>query len=293
MDHLPLRIFAYTDYRAFLKYAVQALKEKDPKFSQRWVLQRLGLKSSGWLADMLAGRRNLSRTQASVFGQILAMNAREELYFQTLVDYDQAKTLPEKNRCYEKILTFHEIPKDLVDPDRFEYFSHWYIPAIREYLLIEPFKGDAEKLAKRMRPAITAKQATQGIEVLERLGMVKRYASGELRPSVEHVKKQSQFSAPVHYYRYLKAQIELGMGAMETIPKEERDVSAVTLTLSEEGFAVLREELKELRRRMIRLSEEENRKFWQGVDGDSRRVYQAVLQLFPVSATRASKAVTP
>lgn len=293
MDHLPLRIFAYTDYRAFLKDAVQALKEKDPKFSQRWVLQRLGLKSSGWLADMLAGRRNLSRTQASVFGQILAMNAREELYFQTLVDYDQAKTLPEKNRCYEKILTFHEIPKDLVDPDRFEYFSHWYIPAIREYLLIEPFKGDAEKLAKRMRPAITAKQATQGIEVLERLGMVKRYASGELRPSVEHVKKQSQFSAPVHYYRYLKAQIELGMGAMETIPKEERDVSAVTLTLSEEGFAVLREELKELRRRMIRLSEEENRKFWQGVDGDSRRVYQAVLQLFPVSATRASKAVTP
>ncbi|MEK7394481.1 MAG: TIGR02147 family protein, partial [Fibrobacterota bacterium] len=282
-----------TDYRAFLKDAEQALKEKDPKFSQRWVLQRLGLKSSGWLADMLAGRRNLSRTQASVFGQILAMNAREELYFQTLVDYDQAKTLPEKNRCYEKILTFHEIPKDLVDPDRFEYFSHWYIPAIREYLLIEPFKGDAEKLAKRMRPAITAKQATQGIEVLERLGMVKRYASGELRPSVEHVKKQSQFSAPVHYYRYLKAQIELGMGAMETIPKEERDVSAVTLTLSEEGFAVLREELKELRRRMIRLSEEENRKFWQGVDGDSRRVYQAVLQLFPVSATRASKAVTP
>ncbi|MEN9308699.1 MAG: hypothetical protein RL173_2631 [Fibrobacterota bacterium] len=293
MDHLPLRIFAYTDYRAFLKDAVQALKEKDPKFSQRWVLQRLGLKSSGWLADMLAGRRNLSRTQASVFGQILAMNAREELYFQTLVDYDQAKTLPEKNRCYEKILTFHEIPKDLVDPDRFEYFSHWYIPAIREYLLIEPFKGDAEKLAKRMRPAITVKQATQGIEVLERLGMVKRYASGELRPSVEHVKKQSQFSAPVHYYRYLKAQIELGMGAMETIPKEERDVSAVTLTLSEEGFGVLREELKELRRRMIRLSEEENRKFWQGVDGDSRRVYQAVLQLFPVSATRTSKAVAP
>jgi uncharacterized protein (TIGR02147 family) len=293
MDHLPLRIFAYTDYRAFLKDAVQALKEKDPKFSQRWVLQRLGLKSSGWLADMLAGRRNLSRTQASVFGQILAMNAREELYFQTLVDYDQAKTLPEKNRCYEKILTFHEIPKDLVDPDRFEYFSHWYIPAIREYLLIEPFKGDVEKLAKRMRPAITVKQATQGIEVLERLGMVKRYASGELRPSVEHVKKQSQFSAPVHYYRYLKAQIELGMGAMETIPKEERDVSAVTLTLSEEGFGVLREELKELRRRMIRLSEEENRKFWQGVDGDSRRVYQAVLQLFPVSATRTSKAVAP
>lgn len=289
MDHLPIRIFDFTDYRAFLKDALQALKERDPKHSQRWVLQRLGMKSSGWMADLLAGRRNLSRPQVPVFAQILAMTAREELYFQTLVDYDQAKTLPEKNRCYEKILTFHEIPKDLVDPDRFEYFSHWWIPAIREYLLIEPYRGDPERLARRLRPAITAQQAAQAVEVLERLGMVKRYASGELRPSVEHVKKQSQFSAPVHYYRYIKSQFELGMNAMESFPKEERDVSAVTLVLSEEGFATLREELKELRRRMIQLSETENRKFWQGVDGDSRKVFQAVLQLFPVSSTRTAK----
>lgn len=289
MDHLPLRIFDYTDYRGFLKDALQALKDRDPKFSQRWVLQRLGVKSSGWLADMLAGRRNLSRTQSSLFSGLLALSAREEMYFQTLVDYDQARTLPEKNRCYEKLLTFHEIPKDLVDPDRFEYFSHWWVPAIREYLLVEPYRGNPEKLARKLRPAITTAQAKAAVELLERLGMVKRYASGELRPAVEHVKKQSQFSAPVHYYRYLKAQMELGLGAMESIPKEERDISAVTVTLSEEGFAALREELKELRRKMVQLSENENRKFWQGVEGDSRRVYQAVLELFPVSNTRGSK----
>lgn len=289
MDHLPIRLFDYTDYRSFLKDALQALKEKDPKFSQRWVLQRLGLRSSGWLADLLAGRRKLSRPQAALFSQILSLSAREELYFQTLVDYDQAKSLAEKNRCYEKLLTFHEIPKDLIDPDRFEYFSHWWIPAVREYLLVEPFRGDAERLASRMRPTITPAQAKSAVDVLERLGMVKRYASGELRPSVEHVKKQSQFSAPVHYYRYLKAQMELGMGAMESTPKEERDISAVTVTLSEEGFSKLREELKELRQRMIQLSEAENRKFWKGVDGDSRRVFQAVLQLFPVTTTRNAK----
>ncbi len=293
MDHLPIRIFDYSDYRAFLKDALQALKERDPRSSQRWVLQRLGLKSSGWLADMLAGRRNLSRPQASVFGQILALSAREELYFQVLVDNDQARTLPEKNRCYEKLLTFHEIPKDLVDPDRFEYFSHWWIPAIREYLLIEPYRGDAARLASRIRPAISPEQARQAVELLERLGMVKRYASGELRPAVEHVRKQSQFSAPIHYYRYLKAQMELGMGAMESTPKEERDISAVTLTLSGEGFAQMREELKELRRKMVKLSEEENKKFWQGVAGDSRRVYQVVLELFPVSGTRAAKEARP
>jgi len=282
MDHLPLRLFEYTDYRAFLKDALQALKEKDPKFSQRWVLRRLGMRSSGWLADLLAGRRKLARPRVEAFAQILSLSAREELYFQTLVDYNQARNLPERNRCHEKLLTFHEIPKDLVDPDRFEYFRHWWIPAIREHLLLEPYRGDPGKLARRLRPNITPEQAESAMALLERLGMVKRYASGELRPSVEHVKKQGQFSAPVHYHRYIKAQIELGMGAMESIPKEERDISAVTLTLSEDGFSTLKDELKELRRRMVQLSESENRKFWKGVEGDSRRVYQAVLQLFPV-----------
>ena len=73
------------------------------------------------------------------------------------------------------------------------------------------------------------------------------------------------------------------------IPKEERDVSALTLVLSEEGFRTFRQELKELRARMVQLSEAENKKFWTGVAGDSRRVYQSLLQVFPVSQVRNSR----
>ena len=83
--------------------------------------------------------------------------------------------------------------------------------------------------------------------------------------------------------------MELGLDAVERIPKEERDVSALTLVLSEDGFRTFREELKELRARMVQLSESENRKFWTGVSGDSRRVYQSLLQVFPVSQIRGIK----
>ncbi len=278
-------IFHYTDYRAFLKDALQALKEKDPKMSQRWIQQRLGVKTSGWLADLLAGRRKLGRAQLEVFARILNLSAREELYFQTLVDYMHATSTPNRNRAFEKLASFHEVPRDIIDPDRFEYFGKWYYGAIRELLLIEPYKGDPARLARSLNPPITPAQAKEAISVLERLGMVKRYASGELRPSVEHVKKASHFG-PDHYYRYIRAQMELGIDAVERIPKDERDVSALTLVLSEEGFRTFREELKELRSRMVQLSEAENRKFWPGVTGDSRRVYQSLLQVFPVSQHR-------
>lgn len=283
-----IQIFQYTDYRAYLKDALQLLKEKDSRISQRWIQQRLGVKTSGWLADVLAGRRKIGRPQLEAFAGILSLSAREELYFQTLVDYVHAPNLPARNRAFEKMASFHEVPRDLIDPDRFEYFSKWYYGAIREWLLIEPYKGDPVRLAKALNPPITPVQAQEAISVLERLGMIKRYASGEMRPAVEHVKKLSHFG-PEHYYRYIHAQIEMGIDAVERIPKEERDISALTLTLSEEGFLAFRQELKELRTRMVQLSETENKKFWPGVHGDSRRVYQSILQLFPVSQTRTPK----
>ena len=287
-----IQIFHYTDYRPFLKDALQALKEKDPKMSQRWIQLRLGVKTSGWLADLLAGRRKLGHSQLEAFSLLLSLSAREELYFQTLVDYVHAPNVPARNRAFEKLATFHEVPRDLIDPDRFEYFSKWYYGAVREWLLIEPYKGDPARLARSLNPPITAIQAKEAIAVLERLGMIKRYASGEMRPSVEHVKKLPHFG-PDYYYRYIRSQMELGIDAVERISKEERDVSALTLVLSEEGFLTFRQELKELRTRMIQLSESENKQFWPGIDGDSRRVYQAILQVFPVSRAHAPKEPQP
>lgn len=280
-----VNIFEYTDFRAWLKDVFQALKDRDPKFSHRYILLRLNVKSSGWLADMLSGRRLLNRSHLLGLSRVLGLSPREELYFETLADYNQSKSLVEKNRAYEKILTFHEIPKDIVDADRFEYFSKWYYSAIREYLLIEPFRGDYARLGRRLRPAITTSQAKEAIELLEKLNFIKRLASGEYRPTTEHVKKQSQFSQ-VLYFQYLKSQMELGTMALERFPKEERDFSAVAVTLSQDSFQIIREDIKALRQKMIQLSETENKKFWNGIQGDTRRVFQGVFELFPVSSTR-------
>lgn len=288
----PVDIFQYTDFRAWLKDVFQSLKDRDPKFSHRFILLRLNVKSSGWLADMLSGRRMLNRTHLLGLSRVLGLSPREELYFETLADYNQAKNLIEKNRAYEKILTFHEIPKDIIESDRFEYFSKWYYSAVREYLLIEPFRGDFARLGRHIRPAISPAQARESIDLLERLGFIKRLASGEFRPATEHVKKQSAFS-PVHYFQYLKAQMELGISALERTPKEERDISALSVTLSYDSFQAIREEIKALRQKMIQISEAENKKFWNGIQGDTRRVYQGVFELFPVSLTRNSHEENP
>ena len=286
------QIFQYTDYRLFLKDALQDLKGRNPKASQRWVQQRLGIKSSGWLADLLAGRRKLEHSRLEIFAQLLSLSPREELYFQALVDYAHAPNASGRAAAFEKLASFQEVSCDLIDPDRFEYFGKWYYGAVREWLLIEPYRGNPAHLASSLNPPITTAQAKEAIAVLERLGMIRRHAGGEMRPATEHVKKLAHFG-PEHYYRYIRSQMTLGLDAVERISKDERDVSALTLALSSAGFRTFCQELKDLRKRMIQLSEEENKKGQACTLPGSRRVYQAILQVFPVSRAHAPKEPQP
>lgn len=281
-------IFNYTDLLSFLKDGFQELKERDSKFSQRYVAARLGIQSTGWLADLFSGRRPLPRKHLAKFSSLLELSAREESYFETLVEYSQAKCLEEKNRAYKKLLTFHEISRDLVENDRAEYFDKWYYPVVRELLLIAPFRGDYALLARKLMPAITQSQAKQAIELLERLKMIKKYANGEYRPTVEHVKKNSVFSS-VHYYKYVRSQMELGLDAFDHFAKEERDISAITVALSEESFRTVQEDLKALRQKMIQLSENDNKKLWGVLKKDSRRIYQGVFEVFPGTKMKGGK----
>lgn len=289
MNQGTFDIFHYTDYRAFLKDALKSMKEKDFRYSQRFIMQKLGIKSGGWLADILSGRKNITRSKLLKLSEILGLQAREELYLETLADYAHAKSLVEKNRAYEKLLSFHEIPKDLIGTDRFEYFSHWYYSAVREYLFIEPFRGDYPKLASSLNPPITPKEAKKAIQLLEKLDFVKKFTGGEYRPVVEHVRKKADAFSPVYYLNYIKANLHLGMEAMERIPKEERDVSALCTSLSEESFRKIQEDIIALRKKMVQLSEQDNSKFWDSVHGDSRRVYQANFQLFPTTKLKKEK----
>jgi len=279
-------IYRYTDHRNWLRDALAAWKERDPKVSQRWIGQRLSISSPGWLGDILAGRRNLAAAQVIAMAELFELSPREEMYFETLVTYGQATTIAEKRRAYDRLLTFHEIPRDFIGGDRDAYFSSWLHSVLREFLLTDPEQQDPSSLAARLRPEGDPAEVAASLELLERLGLVRKRAGGRFAPTTEHVKMHPVF-APMQYSRYIQSTMELALGAMERIPKDERDVTALCTTLSREAFEQVREELAALRKRIITLSEAENRKFWPAIQGDTRCVYQFVFGAFPTTTSRS------
>jgi uncharacterized protein (TIGR02147 family) len=256
----------FSDYRTFLADRLRRLKSADPKFSHRFVNQRMGARSAGWLADMLAGRQRLKPRQVAPIAAVLRLDAREKDLLRALVDLEAADAPDTREAAYGKWLELKGIPAEDVDRDRFHYFERWYYPALRELLLLAPFDGDYAALGARLDPPITARQASEAVGTLKRLGLLNPGA-----PAPVLVKRPGKTP---HWSKILKAYTELSLPAMQKYGKEERDFSSLILSLSPEGLKAAGEEIAALRRRLLAIS---------GRDTGSRRVYQALFQVFPLS----------
>lgn len=266
-------IFGYADFRAFLKDRYTAEKARNPRFSHRFIAQRVGAGSAGWFADIVKGRIRLGAAFLPGLARTFGLGPREEEYFMALVEYDQAETLEARNRHLEKILSFKELKVEQVGREQFEYYGSWYYAAVRELLFIHAFKGDYAALGRKLSPPIGAAQAKKAVALLVKLGFVRKDAEGRYRPLTSIVRKDSAFRS-THLANYLKAHGDLAIEALERHPKAERDISAVTVALGPKEFQKAREEVQALRLKLLALGEK---------PGTGKRVYQCNFQLFPLS----------
>ena len=95
-----ISIFDYQNYRLFLIDFLNDKKQHEKGFSQRDILKKMGISSSGFLANVLSGRNNLTTTQIALLARVLKFKKSETAYFEALVLFTQAKTLDEKNLYY-------------------------------------------------------------------------------------------------------------------------------------------------------------------------------------------------
>lgn len=268
-----VRIFDYTDFRAYISDYYLAAKAQDRRFSHRYILEKVGATSSGWFADVIKARINLTGTYLMRLAHMLDLDKQESEYFESMVCFAQASSLEDRNRYLERMMSFKQISADLVGKDKFEYYSHWYHAIIRELLFVFDFKGDYRALAKKIRPSITPVQARHSISLLKRLELVKENEHGRLLPTASVLKKDTSFPSQ-HLATFLRANMQLGMEALESIDKEERDISSLAQVLSEEDFRKAQDELGALRKKLLA---------WSAKPPFGEKVYQCNFQIFPVS----------
>ncbi len=262
-------IAGYTDYRKYLQDAYVARKSWDGKFSQRFINQKMGTRSSGWFADVLARRQKLKPHHATQIGTIFKLESRERDFLRVLIELEQASTPEERTAAYDKWFSLKGMREEIVSKDRFKYFEHWYYPALRELLTLKPFQVNYAALSTLLYPPIKPAQAKEAVETLIRLGLVFPGA-----PSPLPVLVKDSSSKTNHWHKILKSYMQLALPALKKFSKEERNFSSLTLTFSPEGLKKAGDEIAALRSRLLMLSEK---------DRDRDRVYQCLFQVFPLS----------
>lgn len=271
---LQVNVFEYLDYRAFLRDAYADLKKNQRGFSFRWFSRKAGMSSPNFLKLVIEGKRNLTVGSAEQFARALALTSQEADFFRELVAFNQATVAAEKNQAYERLAGFraHRAVRRL-ERDAFEYLSHWYYPAIRELVSCAGFREDYDWIGRRLKPRVPAAQVKRAIDVLLQLGVLERDGAGRLRQG-EPLLSTGPEVRSLAVGNFHRQMMERAADSIDTVAREEREISGVTVPLSSRGFEMFKKKIQELRAELLELSAHESA---------PDRVVQFNFQAFPLA----------
>lgn len=270
----PIKIYTFLDFKDYLECYVANLKKTDPKVSHRYIAQIVGSSSVGWFGDILKSRRKLQGDNLSRLLAWMDLDLPEEEYFDLLVRFNQSETMVEKNRLYRHILSKATLDVDELEKESFQYFSEWHHSVIREYISTYGFDGDYQNLHQKIIPQLDMATLKESIHLLKDLKLIHKKANNHFEVSHAHLKKKKSSNHSLTFRNYIRTLTLIGLEQLDCIPKEERDYSALTISLDPAQFENIQAEVKALRNKIKIISE---------ASTSNSRVYQCLFHVFPNS----------
>lgn len=274
-------IFAYLDFRLFLKDAFEALKAQSPRLSYRTFAKKAGFSSPNFLQQVIQGQRSMNSTYAVAAANAFKLNKQETDFFQDLVGYGQSRNLDEKNLYYQRILkNKRHASVKAMDKSKYDFYTHWYIPVVRELLIHPGFDNRNEWISERIFPRITATQVESARALLERLDLVRQDSGTGKWHLTESVVTTESEATSLALRNYHMSAIQLAHDSLKTFAQGERDIRSVTIGLSETAFIELKTRLETVWKEVLDFA---------GMQTQVEKVYQVNLQLFPLMRERKGK----
>jgi len=272
-----LDVFGYRDYRAFLGAYYDRRKAQKGGFSFARFSEQIRLRSPNYLKLVIDGARNLTPALAHRFGEGCGLRDEALDYFCALVTFNQARTAHDRDRAYRALQAFPRFRQThKLDAAQSAYHAHWYIPVVYELCARADLRHDPKTLARAVLPPIAPKQAAHALSVLQELGVLVR-KRGRFE-QVDAVVETADGPLGHQVVQFHRAMLQRAAEALDHVAREEREIAALTLCISEAHMLELKHELEAFRAHLLeRYAKDET----------PERVVQVNFQLFPLSAKRS------
>jgi len=267
-------IYEFIDFRIFLTAYYRWRKENIRGYSHRLMASSLGFSSPNFLKLVMDGKRNISKEAIRKIAKGLGLNKQETEYFSYLVFFCQAKNNVDKN-YYFGLIASQRANKNvvLIEQDKLEFFREWYHPAIREIVKGKKDPLDYEFLSRILSKKVTPAKIKKSMQLLKRLDLVRINAENSYEHSSPLLNTKNEVQ-PFAVRRYHKQILSIAQNALDEFPPEQREISHVTITISEKGFEQIKQRIQEFRDEILQMA---------STDHDVSGVYHVNFQLYPIA----------
>ncbi len=273
-----VNIYLYFDYRHYLGDFYNAAKKQTRTFSYRFFSKRAGVKAPNFLQWLIEGKRNLTLKSLPGVIRALGLDTNEAEYLKTLVFFENAETIQEKSQHFLGLIKTGKpfVGKELIEK-QYLHYNKWYNSAIRELLNIYDFNPEEKwayrKLGRVLLPSISESQARQSIEQLLALGLAIKDGKGFIKPADNAISTGDEVKNML-IRQFHQAMITLAGGSLDRVPKEQRDISSLTMSISDDCFNLIKKEVQQFRKRIMELITKDN---------TPNNVYQLNFQFYPLT----------
>jgi uncharacterized protein (TIGR02147 family) len=273
----PVSVFDFFNYRRYLEAYFRYRKGFNPRFSHRYFARKAGYNSSGLYLLLVSGKQNLTPSYLPKFVKGLELGPLETDYFRMMVAFTHAETAAAKQEILERMV--EQLPPGAKDlrREQAEYYRSWHNVAVREALSVLDIRDNLGDLAAFIYPPLGVRQVRASLRLLASLGLIKRNAKGIWR-ATHAVLASTPEVGPLHVHKFQKTMMDLAKDALDRYPRESRNISCSTFSVSAQGLERLNLKVTRFLRDiedLVRSDEKED------------QVYQFNVQLFPLSRRKA------
>lgn len=266
-------VMEYNNFRLFMRDFYSERKDRSG-FTWRDFAKAAGYSSPVFLKLVCDGKANLSEVGIERVAQAMGLVGVDLQYFRLLVDFNQCKDSTEKKTIYKQMRTLAaDNAIKLVGEEEYDYFESWRNPVLRE--LAPKMKGATPaKMAEQFEFDVNTADVKKSLARLQDLGLLVKDEDGNFVQKNKSVSTGNLDVTSLAIRDMHRQMGNLAVKSLDEIPVGERDISGLTLGVSEIAFQKIVQEIADFRRRVSAIVLE---------DSGSERVYRMNVQFFPLT----------
>lgn len=268
-------LMEYTSYRIYIRDFYAERKERSG-FTWRDFAKVAGYSSPVFLKLVCDGKANLSEAGIERVASAMGLVGVDLQYFRLLVAFDQEKSSAAKKKTFAEMRALaNDNSFALVGEDQYDYYGSWLNPVLRE---MAPRLNGATpaQMAGELVFESDAAHVKNSLKLLEKNGFLEKDEQGHYVQCNRSVTTGNIDVTSLAIREMHRQMGELGVQSLDHVPVKERDVSGLTIGISETAYEKIIKEIADFRRRISSIVME---------DTGEERVYRLNVQLFPLTNT--------